>query len=95
MKKFRVNFGEYLISIFGIIAGVLLAIFPQESVNISIRWIGTNGCWRFLMFREKCFRRSITAVKFMGTQPSKERVSRLPELPETSKRRCLGSAASR
>lgn len=34
MKKFRVNFGEYLISIFGIIAGVLLAIFPQESVNI-------------------------------------------------------------
>ena len=41
MKKFRVNFGEYLISIFGIIAGVLLAIFPQESVNIITYGIGT------------------------------------------------------
>ena len=40
MKKFRVNFGEYLISIFGIIAGVLLAIFPQESVNIITYGIG-------------------------------------------------------
>lgn len=40
MKSIRVNFGEYFISIIGILAGLLLVLFPQESVNVITYGIG-------------------------------------------------------